>query len=242
MSQEVGSNQPISEGHPETIPSPSAGDHEARAIVERALPAVPPEPTRVVVGAGGDPLIVGLPIFAVGSLALGMALMGFLPAGALGAVVPIIVLGTGLYQLVVTVWSALLGQSIVAGIFGTFSGFWLSLGALLVGLQHNWYGIPAASAGGAEELFFICWGCLFAFLLIPCLRLPAIYPAIVGLVVAALALAAAAVHTGVAELLAVAGYVILTFAFLGFCAFVNVGLTAMGAKKPFPPLGKPVIS
>ncbi len=68
------------------------------------------------------------------------------------------------------------------------------------------------------------------------------YPTIVGLVVAALAIAAASLHTGVAELLTVAGYIILTFAFLGFCAFVNVGLTAMGAKKPFPPLGKPVIA
>lgn len=241
MSQETGPNQPVGEGHPETIPHPSTADHEARAIVERALPAEPPAPTGVVVGAGGDPLIVGLPIFAVGSLALGMALMGFVPATALGAVVPIIVLGTGLYQLVVTAWSAILGQSIVAGIFGTFSGFWLSLGALLVGLQHGWYGIPAASVGSAEEMFFICWGCLFAFLLIPCLRLPAMYPTIVALVVAALALAAAAVHTGVTELLAVAGYVILTFAFLGFCAFVNVGLTAMGARKPFPPLGRPVL-
>lgn len=201
-----------------------------------------PTVTAVTVGAGGDPLIVGLPVFAVGSLALGMALAGFVPATALGAIVPIIVLGTGLYQLVVTVWAALLGQSIVAGIFGTFSGFWLSLGALLVGLQHGWYGIAVAQAGATQELFFIAWGCLFAFLLIPCLRLPAVYPAVVGLVVAALALAAASLQTGVAELLTVAGYIILVFAFLGFYAFVNVGLTAMGAKKPFPPLGKPLIA
>lgn len=241
MSQPQG-NEPVPSEHPEAIPHPDEGDHEARQVIERALPASEPAPpTRVVVGSGGDPLIVGLPIFAVGSLALGMALMGFLPATALGAVVPIIVFGTGLYQLVVTVWSALLGQSIVAGIFGTFSGFWLSLGALLVGLQHNWYGIAAAQATATEELFFICWGCLFAFLLIPCLRLPAVYPGIVALVVAALALAAASLHTGVAELLTVAGYIILTFAFLGFYAFVNVGLTAMGAKNPFPPLGKPPV-
>lgn len=227
-------------GNDAPTPPVSAARHEAE-------PPAPPEPSApgpvgVLVGAGGDPLIVGLPIFAVGSLALGMALMGFVPAAALGAIVPIIVFGTGLYQFVVTVWSALLGQSIVAGIFGTFSGFWLSLGALLVGLQHNWYGIAAAQAGATEEMFFIAWGCLFACLLIPCLRLPVVYPAIVGLVVAALAIAAAGVHTGVAELLVVAGYIILTFAFLGFYAFVNVGLTAMGAKTPFPPLGKPVVT
>ncbi|MGH3502968.1 MAG: GPR1/FUN34/YaaH family transporter [Nocardioidaceae bacterium] len=228
--------------HGHDTPIPPEEQQAPRHEVPQPGPEVPPAPAGVVVGVGGDPLIVGLPVFAVGSLALGMALIGFVPAAALGAVVPIIVLGTGLYQLVVTVWSALLGQSIVAAVFGTFSGFWLSLGGLLVGLQHGWYGIPAASAGSAEELFFICWCCLFAFLLIPCLRLPVIYPAVVGLVVAALALAAASLQTGAAELLTVAGYIILAFAFLGFCAFVNVGLTAMGAKKPFPPLGGPVLS
>lgn len=205
-------------------------------------PAATAGPTEVVIGAGGDPLIVGLPIFAVGSLALGMALMGFVPAAALGAVVPIVMFGTGLYLLVTTLWSALLGQTIVAGILGTFSGFWLSLGALLLGLQHNWYGIAAEQAGITQELFFICWGCLFLFLLVPCLRLPAVYPLIVGLVVVALALAAASIHTGVGQLMTIAGYVALTFAFLGFCSFMNVGLTAMGARKPFPPLGKPPIT
>lgn len=214
----------------------------AEPVAESTAALAPPAPTGVVVGVGGDPLIVGLPIFAVGSLALGMALIGVVPATALGAIVPIIVFGTGLYQLVVTVWAAMLGQTIVAGIFGTFSGFWLSLGALLIGLQHNWYGITAAQATASEELFFIAWGCLFACLLIPCLRLPAVYPLVVGLVVAALALAAAALHTGTAELLTIAGYVILTFAFLGFYAFINVGLTAMGAKQPFPPLGKPLVA
>jgi hypothetical protein len=213
--------------------------HEVRSMVEHEAPA---EPTGVVVGAGGDPLIIGLPIFAVGSLALGMVLVGFLPATALGAVVPIVLAGTGLYLGVVTVWAALLGQTIVAGITGTFSGFWLSLGVLLLGLTHNWYGITAAQAAGTQELFFIAWGCLFFFLLIPVLRLPAIYPAVVGLVVVALALSAASAHTGNANLLKAAGYVILVFSFLGFCAFVNVGLTAMGAKRPFPPLGPTVIS
>lgn len=213
--------------------------HEVREMVERTAPA---GPTEVVVGAGGDPLIIGLPIFAVGSLALGMVLIGFIPATALGAIVPIVVFGTGLYLAVVTVWAALLGQTMVAGITGTFSGFWLSLGALVVGLQHNWYGVTAAQAGSAQELFFIAWGCLFLFLLVPCLRLPAVYPAVVALVVAALALAAASLHTGNSELLTVAGYLILTFAFLGFCAFLNVSLTAMGAKRPFPPLGKAPVS
>ena len=216
--------------------------HDGEVQVKDADLTPKAEPTGVVVGAGGDPLIVGLPIFAVGSLALGMSLTGLLPVGALGAVVPIITLATGLYLVISTVWAAMLGQTIVAGIFGTFSGFWLSLGGMLLGLQNGWYGIPAAQVVATQEMFFIAWGCLFTFLLIPCLRLPAIYPLIVGLVVAALAFGAAGLHTGVTGLLDIAGYIILAFAFLGFCAFVNVGLTSMGAKKPWPPLGKPVIS
>lgn len=233
------SEVPANEAHAQ-LPPEMVAEHEGRQNVEPPAAVAPPQ-VSVLLGAGGDPLIIGLPIFSVGSLALGMALMGFVPAGALGAVVPIIVFGTGLYLLVGTIWAAVLAQSIVVAIFGTFSGFWLSLGALLVGLQHNWYGITTAQVTASEELYFIAWGCLFTFLLIPCLRLPAIYPAIIALVVAALALAAASLETGVAELLTVAGYIILTFAFLGFCAFVNVGLTAMNAKKPFPPLGKPLI-
>lgn len=221
--------------------TPTPTSHEVRTMVERE--AAPAGPTGVVVGAGGDPLIIGLPIFAVGSLTLGVALIDVLvPAAALGAIVPIVVFGTGILLMLVTVWAALLAQTMVAGITGTFAGFWLSLGALLVGLNHNWYGVTAEQAGGAQELFFIAWGCLFLFLLVPCLRLPAVYPAVVALVVAALALAAAAVHTGNTDLLTAAGYVILVFAFLGFCAFVNVALTAMGAKRPFPPLGKAPIS
>ena len=223
----------------EAPPTPTA--HEVRTMVEREHPDEAAAPQA---SAGGDPLIVALPIFAVGSLALGVALIGALPTVTLGSVIPIVLLGTGLYLGVVTVWAAALGQTIVAGITGTFSGFWLSLGALLLGLTHNWYGIPATNAGavaGTEELFFIAWACLFLFLLIPVLRLPAVYPAVVGLVVAALALGAASAATGNAGLLKAAGYVILVFAFLGFCAFVNVGLTAMGAKRPFPPLGPPIV-
>lgn len=218
----------------EATPTPTA--NEVRSMVERQ------GPTGIVVGAGGDPLIIGLPIFAVGALALGMALIGVVPATALGGVVPIILLATGLFLTVVTVWAALLAQTMVAGITGTFAGFWLSFGALVLGLGHGWWGVGAADVAGVQQLFFIAWGCLFVFLLVPTLRLPAVYPAIVALVVATLALAAAGARTGDANLLKAAGYVVLVFSLLGFCAFVNVALTAMGAKRPFPPLGRAPIS
>lgn len=184
----------------------------------------------VRVGAGGDPLTLGLPVFAVASLALGMGLLG-LPAG-LHVVAPLIIFTTGLFQLVVTLWAIFLGQSAVALIFGLFSGFWLTLGCVLIGTVHGWFGIT--HVGAAEELIFICYAVLFAFLFIPCLRLPAIYPIIVILIVAALSFAAA----GVAS---IAGYLALTFSFLGFYASVNVAQVAFGGK-PSPKLGKPFVS
>jgi succinate-acetate transporter protein len=224
----------------EAATTPTA--HEVRDMVEREGTA-PPAPTAVVVGAGGDPLIVGLPIFAIGSLALGMALIGVVDLTALGAIVPIILAGTGLYLLVVTVWAALLGQTMVAGITGTFSGFWLSLSILLLGLQHNWYGITLLQVISVQKLFFIAWAALFFFLLIPCLMLPIVYPAVVGLVVVALCLAASSFFAADTNLLKAAGYVALVFSLLGFYAFLNVAFTAMNSKEKIrPPLGKAIIS
>lgn len=184
----------------------------------------------VRVGAGGDPLTLGLPVFAVASLALGMGLLG-LPAG-LHVVAPLIILTTGLFQLVVTIWAIFLGQSIVALIFGLFSGFWLTLGCVLIGTVHHWFGIPHVAA--ADELIFICYATLFSFLFIPCLRLPAIYPIILVLIVAALSFAAAGVFS-------IAGYLALAFSFLGFYASLHVAQAALGAT-PSLKLGKPFVS
>ena len=69
---------------------------------------------------------------------LGLALINDAPAA--GGALPIIILATGIGQLVATLWAAALGQSAVAAIFGIFSGFWLSYAALLVGLAHGWWG------------------------------------------------------------------------------------------------------
>jgi uncharacterized protein len=185
----------------------------------------------VHVGTGGDPLILGLPVFALASVALGMGLIDK-PAG-LPVIAPIIICSTAVFQLITTFWAIILGQSLVAAIFGLFSGLWLSLGALLIGTHHDWFGIPEAELAGSKELFFIAYAIVFAFLIIPCLRLPVIYPLTVILIVVALALAAAGDYV-------IAGYFALAFSFLGFWAWLNVALTAVGAKGA-PPLGKAIL-
>ncbi|MGH3280841.1 MAG: GPR1/FUN34/YaaH family transporter, partial [Trebonia sp.] len=148
--------------------------------------------------------------------------------------------GSGLFQLIVTVWAIILGQSLVAAIFSTFSAFWLSLSVLLLGLTHGWLGIAPANAVNAQELFFVAWACLFLFLTIPCLKLPLVYPLAVGLVFAGVALAACAAFTGSPNVTMAAGATVLTFAFLAFYAWTNVALTAVGVKQ-VPPLGPVVL-
>lgn len=185
----------------------------------------------VRVGIGGDPLILGLPVFALASVSLGMGLIGK-PAG-LAVIAPIIICSTALFQLIATFWAIILGQSLVALIFGLFSGLWLSLGALLIGTHHGWFGIPAADLARSEELFFIAYAIVFAFLTIPCLRLPVIYPITLILIVVCLALAAAGNFV-------IAGYFALAFAFLAFWESLNVAMTAVGMKAA-PPLGRPIL-
>jgi uncharacterized protein len=204
----------------------------------------PIAPRGVVVGAGGDPLTVGLIFFGIAALALGISLVGpeldFLPARSQAAIIPILVMGSGLFQLVTTVWAILLGQSLVAAIFSTFSAFWLSFAALLLGLGHNWFGVVPADVASAQEVFFIAWACLFLFLTIPCLVLPAVYPLAVGLVFVACSLAACAVFEQSSNLFTAAGATALTFAFLAFYSWTHVTLKSVGVTK-LPPLGPAIL-
>src|SRR3954451_19761274 len=89
----------------------------------------------------GDPAVLGLPMFVVGSVALGLALTGYVspPAAASGG--PILPLATGLGLLISALWAAALGQSMVASVFGVFAGFWLSYSVLVLGLNHDWFKI-----------------------------------------------------------------------------------------------------
>lgn len=80
----------------------------------------------------------------------------------------------------------------------------------VLGLDHGWFGISAADATGAQEIFFIAWACLFLFLVIPCLKLPLVYPLAVALVFVAVSLAAIGAFTASASVFTAAGAVALT--------------------------------
>lgn len=198
-----------------------------------------PAPTGVLIGAGSDPLMLGLPAFVVGWTCVGLALVGVIPAAAIGGIVPILLLGTGVFQLISAVWAFLLGQSLVAAIFGLFSGIAFAFCIFLLGLFHNWFAIPAADVSGVEALFTISWGIVFVFLTWIMFKLPAVYGVIMVLVETALGLLSAAYLTGNANLVTAGGAAVLAFSALGAYAWLNVASEA-GGGPAWPPLGPPL--
>ena len=79
-------------------------------------------------------------------------------------------------------------RRIVACIFGLFAGFWWSYSVLVLGLNHNWFAIPAADVTDSVALFQISWAIVMGVLTLATLRLPVAFTAVVGLVVVALVL------------------------------------------------------
>ena len=197
-------------------------------------------PPRVLV-SGGDPLALGLMAFALGTLVVGMALVGVFPATALGGVIPVVAGFCGIALFTSCWWSFLLGESLLAATFGTVSGFFFSLALLLFGLFHNWYAVPATGVPAVEEIFYIVWCCFFIALFVPFLRFPLIYPLTVFLVVTLLALAATAVFTASSAIQTAAGAATLAVSFLLFWEWLNVTMTSVGMSK-VPPLGKVLVS
>jgi succinate-acetate transporter protein len=198
-----------------------------------------PAPTGVLIGAGSDPLMLGLPAFVVGWTGVGLALVGVVPAAAVGGIVPMLLFGTAVFQLISAVWAFLLGQSLVAEIFGLFSGIAFALSMLLLGLFHNWFAIPAADVSGVEALFTITWAIAFVFLTWIMFKLPAVYGLIMIFVLAALSLLSAAYLTGNANLVTAGGAAVLAFTILGVYAWLNVASEA-GGGPAWPPLGPPL--
>jgi hypothetical protein len=187
----------------------------------------------------GDPAILGLPIFAAGSVALGLALVGYVPAAAVGSVLPIVLAATGLGLMIATLWSAVLGQTMVAGVFGLFAGFWWSYAALLLGLNHDWFAIPAENVQRSVALFLITWAVVMAALTLASVRLPLAYTAVFGLVVVALVLLIFGTLNADATLNKAAGYVVLAFAALGLYLFLSTASVSAGGRG-FP-LGRPLV-
>ncbi|GAA4663020.1 GPR1/FUN34/YaaH family transporter [Gordonia humi] len=187
----------------------------------------------------GNPAAIGLPSFVVGSIALGLVLVGYVPATATGASIPIIFAATGVGLIVAAVWSAVVGASAVAAIFGIFSGFWLSYAILVIGLTHNWYGIDPADAVATQKLFLLAWLIVIVVLTLATLRLPSAFTLLFALIDVALLLVLLGTANASTALTKTGGWVVLAFALVGVYLFFDVMSQATGGKAL--PGGRPLL-
>ena len=202
--------------------------------------------TSTVVGPlAGDPSILGLGSFIAGSVALGLGLVGVVPAGVLGAPLAIILAATALGLLMATIWCAALGQSAVAAVFGIFGTFWLSYAVLVLGLDHNWFAITVTAVLATVRLFLLTWLIIIVMLTLCTLRLPSAFTAVFALVDLALLLLLLAFEEtsplGVPSsgLLKAGGYAVLVFAAIGVYLFFGAAQAGTGGKPV--PLGPPLM-
>ncbi|HEY1698573.1 MAG TPA: GPR1/FUN34/YaaH family transporter [Trebonia sp.] len=209
----------------------NAGE-EGTAVQETGPPAV----TGFL---AGDPLLLGLPSFIVGSFALGLTLLDVVPGGLLGASLPIIMAATAVGQLVTTLWCIAVGQSATAAVFGIFGGFWASFPVLVLGLDHGWFGVTPAAVAGTQEMFLACWLIVIGMLTLATLRLPLAFTGIFFFVDLALLFNLLAAASGSSAELKVEGVFALVFAVIGVYCFFGQASAATGGK-PLP-LGRPII-
>ena len=198
----------------------------------RQTAPVTPEPV-------GNPAAIGVPTFVVGSLALGLVLVGYVPATAAGASIPIIMTATGIGQVISAIWAARLAQNAVASVFGIFAGFWISYAALVLGLTHNWFGVVAADVIGVQKLFLLSWLCIIVVLTLVTLRLPLAFTALFVLVDAALLFVLLGTANSNTNLTKVGGYCVFAFAAIGVYLFADAMSAETGGKNL--PLGTPVL-
>jgi succinate-acetate transporter protein len=188
--------------------------------------------------AGADPAVLGLLAFSVGGTVLGISLLGYVsPVAQGGSVMPIVLAATGLGVFVTTLWSAMLGQTFVAAVFGAFTGFWWSYAALVLGLTHNWFAIPASQTSHTVAQFLFAWAVVILCLAVVSTRVPSAYTAILTSALIAVCLLIASTLGGSTFLTRVAGVFTLIYSGIGFYAFVAQGMPSVGGS-PLP-LGSP---
>jgi succinate-acetate transporter protein len=229
---------PAQQGPPET--RERLTEAERARLDESQRAQVEAEVTPEVRGPlAGDPLMLALPVFIVGSVALGMVLIGFVSPLGTGASLPIILAATAGGLFISAIWAMALGQSAVALTAGLFGGFWLSYAFLLLGIMHGWFGIGLLDVKPTTELFLTVWIIAFSMLTLATLRLAAAFSVVFFLVDVALIF----VLVGVANLstnwLKAGGAVVFLFATVGIYIFFSAASVATGGK-PFP-LGRPVL-
>jgi uncharacterized protein len=213
------------------------GPAESGAHTEEAVAA----PPAAVGPLAGDPSGLGLACFIMGAVALGLSLVGVVPQAELGAPLAIILGATSMGLIITTIWSAALGQTAVAAIFGIFAAFWLSYFILVTGLIRGWFGIAAVDVIATVKLFLITWLIVVLMLTLATLRLPVAFTAVFVLVALTVVFVLLAYEqTPVSSgLLKAGGYALLLAAAGGVYLFFNSISLGTGGKAL--PLGRPTL-
>jgi succinate-acetate transporter protein len=184
--------------------------------------------------SSGDPLVLGLPLIAVGALALGLQLVGFVNVSSSGSPLAVLIGASGLGLLLTTAWAASLrtapvsspwarGTSLPTAVLGSLAAFFISYATLVLGLEHGWLAVKPSEIQHTVALFQISWLAGLLLLALASVRLPAAFTALFVSFAAALALllintlgpsAVAGKLAGIVALLigAAAGYVFLATA------------------------------
>jgi uncharacterized protein len=160
--------------------------------------------------------------------------VGYLPAADLGAIAPAVLMSSGLFLLVATVWATRLAANAVACIFATFSAFWLSLGVLVAAVTNGWFGLTPKSA--PLPTFLLAW--LIVLLTLATLRLPLAFT--VGFVFVDIAVALVLINalSGAAAFATLGGISVFFF-----CAiFAYIWFDALGQELGghAMPMGRPI--
>ena len=205
---------------------------------EQHIRLVPPAEAPATGPLAAEPSLIALPSFIVGAVAFGMVLIGVVPTAVVGAAMPI-VLTAGLGMWVAAIWSARIGQSAPAGISAIVGGFFVSYALLVLGLIHNWYGIPLTAITDTQKLFTISWLVIVTMLVLATLRMPSIFTLLFALIDLALLLNLLSIIQTSANLSKAAGWVVMAASAVVVYLFFSSASHATGGKEL--PLGPPVL-
>ena len=202
-------------------------------------PYGPGAPVAHAVPAHGNPAMLALPAFLVASVALGFNLLGWYPAAAGGALVPL-ALVTALFLLIACVWSTSLGDSYSAGVQGVFSAFWLGYAVWTLGAVHSWFGVPPADLGQATQLFLIAFLIVALLLVIGSLRGPLVFTIFIFFIMVAVVLILLnTIYAPSTTLSDLAGLAVLIFCVFGGYMYLSAALA--GKEGPALPMGAPLL-
>jgi uncharacterized protein len=212
---------------PSPVPPP---EQPIRLVTPPEAPATGP--------LAAEPSLIALPSFLVGAVAFGMVLIGVVPTTVVGAAMPI-VLTAGLGMWVAAIWSARIGQSAPAGISAIVGGFFVSYALLVLGLIHNWFGIPLTAITDTQKLFTISWLVIVTMLVLATLRMPSVFTLLFALVDVALLLNLLSIIQTSANLSKAAGWVVMAASAVVVYLFFSSASHATGGKEL--PLGAPIL-